>query len=404
MKPKLKIGILKETKTPPDRRTAIAPKQGIDLINKFPNIELFIQSSDIRAYSDGEYTALGLNVVDDVSHCDILIGVKEVHIPELIANKTYLYFSHTAKEQEYNRSLLQEMLKKNIRMLDYEYFTDDKGVRLVAFGRWAGLVGAYNGLIAYGKRTGTFDLKRAIKCHDTNEMFAELKKVKLPPIKIVITGGGRVAHGAMETLAPLNITEVSPKDFLTKEYDEPVFAQLNPDSYVKRKDGSAFDLHHFFENPEMYESTFKPFTKVADMYIACHFWDEKSPHFITKEDMKDDDFKLKVIADVSCDIDGPIASTIRASEIADPFYGYNPVTEEEGDAFDETNITVMAVDNLPGEVPRDASVDFGNDLIENVFPSLFDGYESEMIRRAMITVNGELGEHFQYLKDFSEGK
>jgi saccharopine dehydrogenase (NAD+, L-lysine-forming) len=237
MKPKLKIGILKETKTPPDRRTAIAPKQGIDLINKFPNIELFIQSSDIRAYSDGEYTALGLNVVDDVSHCDILIGVKEVHIPELIANKTYLYFSHTAKEQEYNRSLLQEMLKKNIRMLDYEYFTDDKGVRLVAFGRWAGLVGAYNGLIAYGKRTGTFDLKRAIKCHDTNEMFAELKKVKLPPIKIVITGGGRVAHGAMETLAPLNITEVSPKDFLTKEYDEPVFAQLNPDSYVKEKTG-----------------------------------------------------------------------------------------------------------------------------------------------------------------------
>lgn len=404
MKPKLKIGILKETKTPPDRRTAIAPKQGIDLINKFPNVELFIQSSDIRAYSDGEYTALGLNVVDDLSHCDILIGVKEVHIPELIANKTYLYFSHTAKEQEYNRTLLQEMLKKNIRMLDYEYFTDDKGVRLVAFGRWAGLVGAYNGLIAYGKRTGTFDLKRAIKCHDTNEMFAELKKVKLPPIKIVITGGGRVAHGAMETLAPLNITEVSPKDFLIKEYDEPVFAQLNPDSYVKRKDWSAFDLHHFFENPEMYESTFKPFTKVADMYIACHFWDEKSPHFITKKDIKDDDFKLKVIADVSCDIDGPIASTIRASEIADPFYGYNPVTEEEGDAFDENNITVMAVDNLPGEVPRDASVDFGNDLIENVFPSLFDGYESEMIRRAMITVNGELGEHFQYLKDFADGK
>ncbi|MCD4795410.1 MAG: NAD(P)-dependent oxidoreductase [Bacteroidales bacterium] len=404
MSKKIKVGILKETKTPPDKRTAISPKQGIELSEKFSNVELFIQSSDIRAYKDEEYTALGLQVTEDVSHCDILIGVKEVHIPELIANKTYLFFSHTAKEQEYNRSLLQEFLKKKIKMLDHEYFTDEKGMRLVAFGNWAGLVGAYNGLIALGKRTGSFDLKRAIDCHDIKEVMSELKKIKVPAVKFLITGGGRVAHGAMEVLEAAGIKQISPDDFMNKNYDYAVYTKLDPDSYVKRKDDSEFDLHHFFDNPEMYESTFKPYTKVADVYVACHFWDENSPVFMSKDDMKEDDFKISVIADVSCDIAGPIPSTIRPSEIADPFYGYNAETEKEADAFDKNNITVMAVDNLPGEVPRDASVDFGKGLIEKIFPALFGEDTTGIIERASITENGKLGKHFQYLKDFAESK
>ncbi len=387
MSKKTKVGILKETKTPPDKRTAISPKQGVELSEKFSNVELFIQSSDIRAYKDEEYTALGLQVTEDVSHCDILIGVKEVHIPELIANKTYLFFSHTAKEQEYNRPLLQEMLKKKIKMLDHEYFTDEKGMRLVAFGNWAGLVGAYNGLIALGKRTGSFNLKRAIDCHDIKEVMSELKKIKVPAVKFLITGGGRVAHGAMEVLEAAGIKQISPDDFLNKNYDYTVYTKLDPDFYVKRKDGSEFDLHHFFDNPEMYESTFKPYTKVADVYVACHFWDENSPVFISKDDMKEDDFKISVIADVSCDIAGPIPSTIRPSEIADPFYGYDAENEKEADAFDKNNITVMAVDNLPGEVPRDASVDFGKGLIEKIFPALFGEDTTGIIERASITEN-----------------
>lgn len=404
MSKKIKVGILKETKTPPDKRTAISPKQGIELSEKFSNVELFIQSSDIRAYKDEEYTALGLQVTDDVSHCDILIGVKEVHIPELIADKTYLFFSHTAKEQEYNRPLLQEMLRKNIKMLDHEYFTDENGLRLVAFGNWAGLVGAYNGLIALGKRTGLFNLKRAIDCHDIKEVMSELKKIKVPAKKFLITGGGRVAHGAMEVLEAAGIKQISPDDFLNKNYDYAVYTKLDPDFYVKRKDGSEFDLHHFFENPEMYKSIFKPYTKVADVYVACHFWDENSPVFMTKDDMKEDDFKISIIADVSCDIAGPIPSTIRPSEIADPFYGYDAENEKEAEAFDEKNITVMAVDNLPGEVPRDASVDFGKGLIEKIFPALFSKDTTGIIERASITENGKLGKHFQYLKDFAEGK
>lgn len=404
MSKKLKVAILKETKTPPDKRVAIAPKQAIELLAKFDNVELFIQPSDIRAYKDSEYSDLGLNVVEDISHCDILIGVKEVHIPELIANKTYLFFSHTAKEQEYNRPLLQTFLNNNIKMLDHEYFTNEKGMRLVAFGNWAGLVGAYNGLMALGKRTGAFNLKRAVDCHDIQEVKEQLKNIKVPQRKFLITGGGRVAHGAMEILETAGIKQVSPEDFLNKDFDEAVYAQLDPQYYVERIDGSEFDLHHFFKNPKMYKSTFKPFTKVADVYVACHFWDEDSPKFITKEDYQDTDFNISVIADVSCDIADPIASTLRPSEIANPFYGYNKITGEEGEAFDLNNITVMAVDNLPGEVPRDASVDFGKGLIDKVFPALFGEDSTRIIERATITENGKLGKHFQYLKDFVEGK
>jgi alanine dehydrogenase len=404
MNKNLKVGILKETKTPPDKRTAVAPLQAVELLKRFPNVELFIQSSDIRSYKDEEYLKLGLNIVEDVSNCDILIGVKEVKLPKLIENKTYLFFSHTAKKQEYNRILLQELLKKKIKMVDYEYLANPPGQRLVAFGHFAGLVGAYNGLIAFGKRTGLFDLKRAIDSHDTAEMFEELKKVKLPAVKILITGGGRVASGALETLAPLNLKKVSPEDFLSKSFNDAVYTQIEPDNYVKRIDGSDFDLNHFFKNPKEYESDFLKYTKVTDIYIACHFWDNNSPHFITKQDISAPDFKIKVIADVSCDIAGPIISTFRASEIANPFYGYNPKTHLEGNAFDNNCITVMAVDNLPGEVPRDASVDFGKGLIDKVFPALFCNDNDGIIKRATITKSGNLGSHFTYLQDFADGK
>ncbi len=404
MSKNIKVGILKETKTPPDRRVAVAPEQAIELLNKFQNVDLFFQPSDIRCYTDDEYNALGLNLKQDLSDCDILIGVKEVKIDTLIANKKYLFFSHTAKEQPYNRELLQEVLKKNITLIDYEYLTDEKNIRLVAFGRWAGLVGAYNGLIGFGKRTGLFSLKPAHDCHDMKEMLSEVEKIKLPPIKILITGGGRVAHGAMETLAPLNLKKVTPDEFLNETFDEAVFCQIDPWDYVKRKDGGKFDLQNFFYFPDEYESTFLPYTKVTDLFIACHFWDEKSPVFMTKEDMKADDFKMQVIADVSCDIAGPIPSTIRPSTIAEPFYGYDAKLEKETEPFDENSITVMAVDNLPGELPRDASVDFGKGLIEKVYPSLFGDDKEEIIKRATIAKDGKLTEKFAYLQNYVDGK
>lgn len=400
----LKVGILRETKTPPDRRVAVTPALASELIQKFPNVDLRIQSSEMRCFSDEEYKQAGAEIVDDVSKCDILIGVKEVDIPALISKKNYLFFSHTAKEQPYNRELLQQIVRKKITLIDYEYLTNTKNQRLVAFGRWAGIVGAYNGLRAWGKRFQTYNLIPAHECHDLNEMHSELEKVLLPPVKILITGGGRVANGAMETLDPLHYKIVSPTDFLNKDFDEPVICRIDPDQYVKRKDNSAFDLDHFFENPTEYESTFYPFTQVTDLFVPCHFWDPRSPVFMTPESMQEEGFMMQVIADVSCDIKEPIPSTLRASTIADPFYGFDPSTGMETLPFENESITIMAVDNLPGELPRDASEDFGEALLNNVFPSLFGEDSDGIIERATIVKNGNLTERYSYLQDYLEGR
>ena len=400
----MKIAILAETKIPPDRRVPFSPKQLAELKTAYPEHEFVVQSSQTRCFSDKEYTDEGVEVRARVSDCDVLFGVKEVEIAELIPDKTYFFFSHTAKEQPYNRQLLQEISAKRITLVDYEYLTDHLNIRLVAFGRWAGIVGAYNGLRGYGERYRQYRLRPAHECRDFEEMKAELGKVELQPVKILVTGGGRVAGGAMETLGCLGLKEVFPEQFLEESYEEPVICRIDPWDYVRRKDGEAVDLEHFFRNPEVYESIFKPYTKVTDLFIPCHFWDPKSPVFMTTTDMREPDFHIRVIADVSCDLNGPIPSTIRASTIDEPFYGYDPMTESETPPFDLRSITVMAVDNLPGELPRDASVDFGKMLSARVLPSLLGIDRESIIQRATILKEGQLTSDFKYLRKYLEGK
>ncbi|MBU8891601.1 MAG: NAD(P)-dependent oxidoreductase [Bacteroidales bacterium] len=405
MTKKIKVGILRETKNPPDKRVPVTPLQVVKLTEQFSNVEVYVQPSDIRCYTDEEYQYLDLNMKEDLSDCDILLGVKEVDPKTFIADKTYMFFAHVAKKQPYNRGLLQEVIKKGIQLVDYEYLTDKDNQRIVAFGRWAGIVGAYNGLRARGIRTDQFELKPAHHCKDMDEMYAGLKKTKLKKKKILVTGGGRVAMGAMETISQLNIREVTSDEFLNQEFDEPVLCRIDPEHYVQHKGGMQFNLRHFFKHPEEYKSAFKPYTKVTDIFIACHFWDPKSPNFITKEDYLDPDFKITVIADVSCDVDGPIASTVKASTIAEPFFGYNPKTGKEEPPFiNPKNVTVMSVDNLPGELPRNASSDFGSNLIDKVYPSLFGNDDNGIIERASIAKGGKLTERYSYLKDYLEGK
>lgn len=404
MNKKFTVGILKETKNPPDRRVALPPAQCIKLMRIFPEMDILVQKSDLRCFSDKEYKDAGLTINDDLSSCDLLIGVKEVDKTTFIDGKTYLFFAHVGKKQPYNRTMLQEIVVKKITLMDYEYLTGTNNVRLVAFGRWAGIVGAYNGLKGFGTRNKLYDLKAARDCKDFKELVLELKKVKLPAIRILITGGGRVAHGALETMAPLNLKKVTPEEFLNKEFNEPVLCQIEPWHYTKRKDGGDFDLQHFFYYPEQYESTFKPYSELTDIFIPCHYWDPRSPVFLSKEDYKEPGFRISVIADISCDIEKPIASTIRASTIAEPFYGYNPLTGEEGEPWDIGNITVMAVDNLPGELPRDASEEFSETLIEKVFPAFFNGDKDEILNRATIVKDGKLTPHFSYLQFYLEGK
>ncbi|MDA9066586.1 NAD(P)-dependent oxidoreductase [Flavobacteriales bacterium] len=401
----MKIGIVKETKNPPDKRVPLSPENCEELKATFPTIELVVQSSDIRAFKDSEYTDLGIDIVSDVSDCDVLLGVKEVKKDRLLANKTYFFFSHTIKKQPYNRDLLNFMLKKNIKMVDYETLTYPKDGRILGFGRYAGIVGAYNAFLAFGVKSGDYSLKPANECHDYKELKEELKKVKLPnDYKIIISGDGRVGKGAEEVLHTAGIYEVSPTDFLTSTRDEPIYTQLSVKEYNKRKDGAAFTKGDLYTNPELFESDFKRFSDIGNMYIACHYWDADAPFIFSREDAKSPDFKLKIVADISCDINGPVASTIRPSTIDKPLYGYDPQTESEVDFMTKNAIGVMAVDNLPCELPRDASEDFGNELITKVLPSLINEDSDTIIERATICENGKLTSYFSYLQDYVDGK
>ena len=397
------IGILKEGKTPPDKRVPLSPQQCADFISQYPSINFVVQRSPIRCFSDEEYSNLGITLVDDVSNCDVLLGVKEVPKSDLLSDKTYFYFSHTIKEQPYNRELLQKMVEKNITMIDYETLKHANGSRIIGFGRYAGVVGCYNGFLAYGKRTKRFELKAANLCEDRKELEKELKKVDLPNIKIIVSGNGRVGKGALEIIQLLNIREVSKEDFKTKTFDEPVYVHVDFPDYNTRKDGSEFIADEFFKKPELFKSTFMDYASCADVFIAGHYYGAGSPYLFTREDAKSADFKIRTVADISCDIDGPVASTIKPSTIENPIYGYNPVTESEDDFDKEDVITVMAVDNLPCELPKDASEDFGNELMKHIFPCLIGDDPEQIIGRATICKNGDLNTHYKYLRDYLNG-
>ncbi|MCK5067881.1 MAG: hypothetical protein KAR16_10595 [Bacteroidales bacterium] len=400
---KLRIGIVRETKNPPDKRVPLTPVQCRSLTERYRDLEIVVQPSDYRCFTDEEYTSEGIVLSEDLSGCEDLMGVKEVKEERLLDGKSYFFFSHTAKKQPYNRDLLQAVVRKGIRLVDYEYLTSEGGIRLVAFGRWAGVVGAYNGLRAYGQKSGVYNLKPAHECKDLKEVQEELKKVDLGKTRIAVTGGGRVAGGALEILESAGVAQVSPEDFLGLSFDHAIYTRLDPWHYTRRKDGSAFEFGHFVEHPEMYENNFIPYASRTDLLMACHFWDPASPVMLTREQLAGGEIPVSLVADISCDIDGPIASTIRASTIASPFYGYDPSTGKETGPFEEGAIAVMAVDNLPGELPRDASSDFGLAIMEHVIPELLGERDTGMLNRASITEGGSLTLHYDYLSDFLAG-
>jgi saccharopine dehydrogenase (NAD+, L-lysine-forming) len=405
MRKTLRVGILRETKNPPDRRVPLTPPQIVALEELYPNVEFFVQPSDYRCYSNEEYEYLDIRLKEDLRDCDILMGVKEVDKRTFIPGKTYLFFAHVAKKQPHNFEMFRAMAEQSISLIDFEYLTTDKGQRVVAFGRHAGIVGAYNGLRARGIKTNKFKLKPAYQCHDLDEMWAGLRLIELKPgLKILITGDGRVSHGAMETLGIANVVQVGPVDYLNRDFDVPVFCQLSPEHYTRHKKGLKFNFSHFTKFPQEYESTFMPYTKVTDILITGHYWDPRSPLFFTKDDMKRSDFRISVIADISCDMNGPIPSTLRATTISDPFYAYNPFLEiEEPDFSKQNNITVMSIDNLPGELPRDASLEFGKMLMSSVLHDLLSEIISSMIERATIIRDGRLTARYNYLNDYLNG-
>lgn len=400
------IGIIREGKSPPDRRVPFTPQQCKHIIDHLPGVGIIVQPSPIRCFSDEEYRKLGVPVQEELSGCDVLMGVKEVPVADLIPGKTYFFFSHTIKKQPHNRKLLQEVVRKGIRLVDYELLTDHNGMRIIGFGRFAGVVGAYNGLRAWGLRHHLWSLKPAWQCRNMEEMLGELAAVDLPAIRIAVTGGGRVAGGVVELMNAAGVHPLPVEHYLAdKIHPGPVYVRLDPGDYNQHKEGKPFDLLHFFNNPGEYKGTFRRFLPQTDLLIGAAFWDPKAPVLFSPEDTRRPDFRVKIIADITCDIDGSIPTTRRSSTIDDPFFDIHPHSFEIKEPFSgDDHISVMAVDNLPCELPADASHDFGKNLTEKVLPFLAGEDPDGIIERASITENGQLTERFLYLHDYLEGR
>ncbi len=401
----VKIGIVKETKTPIDNRVALTPNEILDIQQKYPKVEFLVERSNIRAYADEEYEKCGISVVDSLECCDVLFGIKEAKLETLIPNKHYFFFGHIAKEQPYNRPLIRKMMDLGITFSDYEYLVDDKGQRLCAFGWWAGVVGAYNTLRAYGLRTKRFELEKPGVDFTLEKLITNVKEIKsLCDTSIVITGNGKVSHGAQYVMQQMFATEMTPEEFLARgNVSELVYTVLKAENLVKHKDGLEYNAVDFKKNGQNYVSQFQQYAYSTEILLSCHYWGVDQPIYLDEELLKDKNFSIKIVGDVTCDIKGSILSTIRSSTHDEPFYDFNPQTMQEEEAFsNENNISVMAIDTCPNALALDTSAYFGQKLMEHVFPLIIEGkYDHPILKRATILKNGKLTEKYLYLKKYA---
>lgn len=395
----MKIGLIRERKSPPDVRVALTPVQCAALMNRWPQVSVVAESSPDRCYSDEDYENAGIPVQTDVADCDVLLGIKEIPKEYLIPGKTYFFFSHTIKKQPYNRAMLQDILKKNIRLIDYETLKWENGQRVLGFGRFAGIVGAYNGLLTWGQKTGLFSLKPAWQCEDYRELLQHAGAVDIGNIKIVLTGGGRVANGALDFLRNLRIREVTPYQFIHRSYEEPVFVHLNSPEIYRHREGKPWDTQHFYTHHSEYDSSFADFVPHTDILMNGIFWTADLPRLFSKAVTARPDFRIRVIADISCDVDGSVPITWKATSIQEPVIGWSRSRQEPCDPFVDDSIDIMAVGNLPNELPCDASEEFGENLLHYVLPELLSG-ESRMITGATIASDGALTATYHYLQDY----
>lgn len=397
----IRIGLIKEGKTPADSRVALTPAQCKWLRQNHSDVKITVQHSDTRCFSDKEYLSAGVEVKDDVSDCDILLGIKEVPVEMLIPNKTYLFFSHTKKLQPYNQKLIKAIIEKNITLIDYECLEHEDGARIIGFGFFAGVVGAHNGMMAYGTRSGAFHLDRVNSTKSFQQLIHTYFGLKLPNIKIAVTGSGRVAHGVLEIMNLMGIHEAEPEDYLEKEYVYPVYVHLKgADLYKKKSDGS-YNRVDFHENADTYECTFSKYIPHTDILMNGIYWEQKIPRLFELEDLKRPDFKIKTIADITDDMGGSVPCNIGDSTIADPVYGVDKNTFESTAPYIPGSVDVMAVGNLPNELPRDASRYFGEQLIKHVFTDLFQNMDARVIDHATIVKKGKLNKGYEYMREYA---
>lgn len=399
----IRIGIVREGKTPQDNRTPFSPKQCKEIQEQYPSVTFVVQPSPIRCFTDDEYQSQGILLQEDLNNCEIIFGVKEALIDTLIPGKTYLFFSHTKKAQPHNKKLMKALIEKQIRMIDYECLTHDDGHRVVGFGYWAGVVGAHNGLLTFGQRTGAYKLNPVHTMKNFLELKESYETFFVPPIKIVVTGSGRVSTGVLDILNYLDIAEITPQDYLEKQYEYPVFTHLKgKDLYARISDGK-YDREGFHKRPHEYDCKFLPFALVSDILMNGVYWDKQIPRLFELADMQKPGFKLPVISDITCDEDGSVPCNVGSTTIADPTYGFNKKTLTRCEPFinSEDTVDVMAVDNLPNELPRDASKYFGGFLQTYVLPDLISNTRSGVIERATICEDGKLTSFYEYLNDYA---
>jgi hypothetical protein len=398
-----RIGLIREGKKPADNRVALTPAQCKWIHKNAPQVRVIVQSSEQRCFSDREYQSAGVEIREDISDCEILLGIKEVPVEQLIPGKTYLFFSHTKKKQPHNQHLLSAILDKKITLVDYECLEHEDGQRIIGFGFFAGVVGAHNGMMAYGSRTGLFKLDRVYKQRSFRELIHNYFGLKLPNVKIAVTGSGRVAHGILEVMNLMGIHEVEPDDYLVRRFSYPVYTQLKGAELYRHKTTGRYSRQEFHEHPEEYECTFLPYAGQTDILMNGVYWEKNVPRLFKKEDARSERFIIQTIADITDDANGSVPINLGDHPIEDPVYGIDKTTLEKTLPYTQNSIDIMAVGNLPNELPRDASRYFGEQLIKHVLEDLV-GNGSDVIERATMVKNGELTERYAYLKEYADGK
>jgi alanine dehydrogenase len=400
--PSLTLGLIRERKTSTDNRVALTPRQCRELRQQHPEITVVAEPSDVRCFPDEAYREQGISVSSDLTGADWLIGVKEVPPQWLIPDMTYAFFSHTIKKQPHNRELLRTVLDKRIRMIDLELLTDEQGNRLIGFGRYAGIVGAHYGLLMYGQRTGAFHMEPAHALANYQALVAYDQQYAFPPFRAVIAGDGRVGKGAQALLQAIGLREVSPAEYLAQQFDQPVFTVLPPSALYQRKDGQAFRKDDFKAHPETYESAFAPYTTCTDILINAVYWDSSIPRHFGEAEVRLPSFRITTIADVSCDMEGAVPITVQHTTSDDPVYGCDRQDGRIGAPYHSNSIDVMAISNLPNELPKDASADFGSTMKEYIIPAFLQNPRQRLFHDATIAEGGFLAPAYQYLQDFVE--
>jgi alanine dehydrogenase len=396
----LVIGLIREGKIPSDNRVALTPAQCKFLVSHFEDIQIKVQYSLTRCFTDQEYQKAGIEVTEELSECNLLLGIKEVPIYQLIPNKKYIFFSHTKKKQAYNQQLMHAMMDLGITLIDYECLEHKDGQRIIGFGFFAGIVGAHNGIMTYGNRTGAYNIGRVGEVKDYRELIHTYFGLKLPPIKIVVTGSGRVAHGIVEIMNLMDVQEVETDEYLSREFDYPVYVHLKGADLYQHQLNGNYSRTDFHEHPDMYRSLFKPYLSQTDILMNGIYWEPRIPSFFKMSDLHAPDFRIQTIADITDDKNGSIPCNLGDASIADPVYGVNKQTGEKTAPYISGSIDIMAVGNLPNELPRDASRFFGEQLIKYILNEIRSG-GSETIERATILKEGKLTVEFEYLSDYS---